>query len=108
MEYRNLGNSGLRVSTLGLGCNSFGGRMDLAASKKVVDKAIDLGVNFFDTADIYGGGGKSESVLGEAIGSRRPQVVLATKFGMAMPDVAANRGARAATSSAPWRTACAA
>jgi len=86
MEYRNLGNSGLRVSTLGLGCNSFGGRMDLAASKKVVDKAIDLGVNFFDTADIYGGGGKSESVLGEAIGSRRPQVVLATKFGMAMPD----------------------
>jgi aryl-alcohol dehydrogenase-like predicted oxidoreductase len=86
MEYRNLGNSGLRVSKLGVGCNSFGGRMELAASKKVVDKAIDLGVNFFDTADIYGGGGKSEAVLGEALGSRRQHVVLATKFGMAMPD----------------------
>lgn len=86
MELRNLGSSGLRVSKLGLGCNSFGARMDLEASRKVVDKALELGVNFFDTADIYGGGGKSESVLGEALRGRRQQVVLATKIGKPMPD----------------------
>jgi aryl-alcohol dehydrogenase-like predicted oxidoreductase len=95
MELRNLGKSGLRVSKLGLGCNSFGGRMDLAASKKVVDKALELGVNHFDTADIYGGGGKSESVLGEALGGRRQQVVLATKIGKQMPgDRGEARGSR--------------
>lgn len=54
MQYRNLGNSGLIVSVLGLGCNNFGGRMDLEHSRAVVDSAIDFGVTFLDTADIYG------------------------------------------------------
>jgi aryl-alcohol dehydrogenase-like predicted oxidoreductase len=80
MEYRNLGNSGLQVSAVGLGCNNFGRRCDAAQTKLVVDKAIDLGVTLFDTADIYGPGGLSEEYLGAAIGDRRRNVVIATKF----------------------------
>ncbi|BBK37759.1 oxidoreductase [Allostella sp. ATCC 35155] len=86
MELRNLGTSGLLVSAVGLGCNNFGGRIDLEASRKVVDKAIDLGITLFDTADIYGNRGGSETCLGEILGSRRKDIVLATKFGMAMSD----------------------
>lgn len=86
MELRNLGTSGLLVSTVGLGCNNFGGRIDLEASRKVVDKAIDLGITLFDTADIYGNRGGSETCLGEILGSRRNDIVLASKFGMAMSD----------------------
>lgn len=86
MELRNLGTSGLLVSVVGLGCNNFGGRIDLEASRKVVDKAIDLGITLFDTADIYGNRGGSETCLGEILGSRRKDIVLATKFGMAMSD----------------------
>ena len=81
MRYQTLGNSGLQVSVLGLGCNNFGGRLDAAATRTVVDAAIEAGVTLFDTADIYGGGGPSESFLGEALAGRRDQVVLATKFG---------------------------
>lgn len=87
MEKRNLGPSGLQVSVVGLGCNNFGGRIDLEASRAVVDKAIDLGITLFDTADIYGNKGGSETALGEILGPRRKDIVLATKFGMPMdPD----------------------
>ncbi|WP_432876023.1 aldo/keto reductase [Kribbella sp. CA-245084] len=81
MEYRALGRSGQLVSVVGLGCLNFGGRMDVDASRSVVDTAIDLGVTLFDTADIYGPDGGSERVLGEVLAGRRDQVVLATKFG---------------------------
>lgn len=81
MEHRPLGNSGLLVSVVGLGCNNFGGRIDLAASRAVIEAALDEGITLFDTADIYGGQGGSENALGEVLGSRRDQVVLATKFG---------------------------
>ena len=84
MQLRNLGRSGLRVSVIGLGCNNFGGRIDLEASRRVVDRAIDRGITFFDTADIYGNAGGSETILGEILGERRKEIVLATKFGMVM------------------------
>ena len=84
MTYRNLGRSGLRVSTVGLGCNNFRARLDDDASRAVVDAAIGAGVTLFDTADVYGEGG-SESLLGDVLGARREQVVLATKFGLPMP-----------------------
>ncbi|HEY8173783.1 MAG TPA: aldo/keto reductase [Dehalococcoidia bacterium] len=80
MEYRNLGNSGLQVSVVGLGCNSFGRRCDAAQTKLVVDRAVELGVTLFDTADIYGPGGLSEQFLGAAIKEHRRNVVIATKF----------------------------
>ncbi len=83
METRNLGRSGLRVSAIGLGCNNLGGRLDHAASMRVVHAALDLGITFFDTADVYplGKSGMSEQYLGEALGERRKDVVVATKFG---------------------------
>ena len=84
MQLRNLGRSGLRVSLVGLGCNNFGGRIDLEASRKVVHKAIDLGITLFDTADTYGNFGGSETCLGEILGAKRKDIVLASKFGMAM------------------------
>lgn len=80
MEYRNLGRTGLRVSAVGLGCNNFGRRCDVEQTKAVVDKAIELGVTFFDTADIYGPRGLSEEYLGKALEGRRQDVVVATKF----------------------------
>jgi aryl-alcohol dehydrogenase-like predicted oxidoreductase len=76
-----LGDSGLVVSRVGLGCNNFGGRLDLERTRAVVDAAIDAGVNFFDTADVYGDRGGSERFLGELLQGRRDRVVLATKFG---------------------------
>lgn len=85
MEYRNLGTTGLRVSVAGLGCNNFGMRIDQDATNAVVDAALDAGITFFDTARIYGGG-KSEEQLGKALGARRDQVVIATKFGMERND----------------------
>ena len=81
MRYRPLGDSGLVVSVAGLGCNNFGGRLDLDGARAVVDAAIDAGITLFDTADVYGGAGASERALGEILGPRRDQVVLATKFG---------------------------
>ena len=63
MELRNLGKSGLRVSVVGLGCNNFGGRIDLEATRKVIHRAFDLGINLFDTADIYGNLGGSETAM---------------------------------------------
>ncbi len=84
MEYRNLGPSGLQVSVVGLGCNNFGGRLDAAGTRAVIDKCFDLGVNFFDTADVYGGAGRSEELMGEVLKGRRNEVVLATKFASPM------------------------
>ncbi len=81
MRYRSLGDCGLMVSVTGLGCNNFGRRVDLEGTRAVVDAAIDVGITMFDTADIYGGGGASEELLGEVLAGRRDQVVLATKFG---------------------------
>ncbi|HWA80225.1 MAG TPA: aldo/keto reductase [Acetobacteraceae bacterium] len=86
MKLRSLGHSGLRVSEIGLGCNNFGGRIDFEASRKVVHKALDLGINFFDTADVYGARGGSEECLGQILGERRKEIVLASKFGMRMDD----------------------
>ncbi|MEX0749369.1 MAG: aldo/keto reductase [Dehalococcoidia bacterium] len=80
MEYRSLGKSGLQVSVTGLGCNNFGMRIDDAQTKAVVDRALDLGINFFDTADVYGGRGKSEEFLGNALKGRRRDAIVATKF----------------------------
>ncbi len=81
MRYRPLGQSGLLVSVVGLGCNNFGSRLDVDGTRAVVDAAIDAGITLFDTSDTYGGPGGSERALGEVLGSRRDQVVLATKFG---------------------------
>ena len=81
MRYRSLGDSGLLVSVAGLGCNNFGSRLDVQQTRAVVDAAIDAGITLFDTADIYGSGGGSEEMLGEVLGARRDQIVLATKFG---------------------------
>ena len=88
MKQRALGKSGLTVSVVGLGGNSFGGRMDLAASRAVVHKALDLGINLFDTADVYpmGKPGASEEYLGQLLGDRRKDVIVATKFGHARED----------------------
>lgn len=97
MTYRPLGDSGLIVSSVGLGCNAFGFRIDAETTAAVVDAALEHGVTLFDTADVYGQG-QSEELLGAALGSRRDEVIVATKFGMDMrgangPDWGA-RGAR--------------
>jgi aryl-alcohol dehydrogenase-like predicted oxidoreductase len=92
MQERNLGKSGLRVSLVGLGCNNFGGRLDLEATRKVVHKALDCGITLFDTADVYGERGGSETFLGQVLGERRKDIVLATKFGSPMDDTGRLRG----------------
>ncbi|GIJ07710.1 oxidoreductase [Micromonospora andamanensis] len=85
MTYRRLGDSGLVVSVVGIGCNNFGRKLDLDGTRAVVDAALDAGINFFDSADIYGEPhGASEAQLGAALKGRRDDVVLATKFGMSM------------------------
>jgi aryl-alcohol dehydrogenase-like predicted oxidoreductase len=93
MKLRNLGKSGLKVSVVGLGCNNFGGRVDLETARAVVDKALDLGINLLDTADVYGERGGSEEALGQILGERRKSIVLATKFGIAMGDAETMKGA---------------
>ena len=84
MLQRDFAQTGLRVSAVGLGCNNFGTRLDRDAALKVVHAALDAGVTLFDTADIYGNRGDSERLLGEALGARRKDVVLVTKFGLPM------------------------
>src|SRR4051812_38908627 len=79
MNYRRLGDSGLVVSAVGLGANNFGRRIDIDATRAVVDAAFEVGITLIDTADIYG---ESEAFLGEVLQGRRDEVVLATKFGM--------------------------
>jgi aryl-alcohol dehydrogenase-like predicted oxidoreductase len=90
METRKLGS--LEVSVVGLGCNNFGMRIDEAGTKTVVDACFEAGINFFDTADVYGGRGKSEEFLGKALGSRRDEVLIATKFGSPMSDDGQSQG----------------
>jgi len=92
MEFRHLGSSGLLVSALGLGTNNLGSRLDESESRAVVHRALDSGVTFIDTADVYGRG-QSETVLGAILGDRRPDVVLATKAGAAFGDRPWERGA---------------
>src|SRR5512146_2884328 len=92
METRNLGRSGLRVSVVGLGCNNFGGRLDVEATRRVVHRALDAGITLLDTANTYGNRGGSESQLGEVLGERRKDIVLATKFGMPMDDAGKQKG----------------
>ena len=93
MQKRKLGSSTLEVSVVGLGGNNFGGRIDFAATERVVHKAIELGVNFIDTADSYGNRGGSEEELGRILGDKRKAIVLATKFGLPMDDAGTLRGA---------------
>jgi aryl-alcohol dehydrogenase-like predicted oxidoreductase len=91
MKLRRLGASGLKVSEVGLGCNNFGMRIDEKATETVVGAAIDAGITLFDTADIYGGT-RSEEFLGKALGKRRGDIVLATKFGMRIGDDERKKG----------------
>ena len=100
MSYRRLGKSGLAVSVVGLGCNNFGRKLDADGSRAVVDAALDVGMNLFDTADIYGTPhGSSEELLGAALKGRRGDIVLATKFGMDMAGMnGADHGARGSRS----------
>src|SRR5579883_897574 len=93
MESRNVGNSGLRVSAVALCCNNFGWGIDLDASRAVIHKALDVGITLLDTADVYGGQGGSENVIGQILGARRKDVVLATKFGMQMDQAGVMKGA---------------
>ncbi|HEY6419461.1 MAG TPA: aldo/keto reductase [Candidatus Binataceae bacterium] len=93
MDYRSLGKSGLQVSLAGLGCNNFGMRCDAEQTRAVVHRALDEGITLFDTADVYGGKGASEELLGKALGERRKDAIVATKFGMPMGDGPYTRGA---------------
>ena len=94
MQHRNVGKSGLGVSVVGLGCNNFGGnRIDLEASRKVIYKALDLGITLIDTADTYGNRGDSEQIIGESLGDRRKDIVLATKCGLPMDEAGTLKGA---------------
>ena len=94
MRTRRLGSSGLEVTVVGLGCNNFGGRIGEEASRAVIDAALDAGVTFFDTADVYGNRGGSEEIIGRALAGRRDRVVLGTKFGHDLGDGETARGAR--------------
>ena len=95
MEYRKLGRDGPSVSAVCFGAWAIGGKgwgqVDDAESRAALDRALELGINFFDTADIYGGGGTSEEFIGACLGARRKDVVLATKFGKPMADHPADR-----------------
>lgn len=93
MRFKYLGASGLAVSAVGLGCNNFGMKCDAAETKAVVHRALDLGITLFDTADAYGNRGRSEELLGRALGERRNDIVLATKFGLPMGDGPYEKGA---------------
>lgn len=93
MQRRPVGNTPLSVSTVGLGCNNFGLRIDPEASRVVIHKALDLGITFFDTADVYGHQGGSETCLGQFLGARRKDIVIASKFGNVMDKAGIMKGA---------------
>jgi len=93
MEYRRLGRAGVKVSAIGVGCNQFGNKVDVAGTKAIVARALDVGINFFDTADVYGNRGGSETYLGEALAGQRDKVVLATKGRYDMGDGPNDAGA---------------
>jgi aryl-alcohol dehydrogenase-like predicted oxidoreductase len=105
MRYRPLGESGLQVSVVGLGCNNFGRRLDVDGSRAVIDAALDSGITLFDTAESYGGRGRSEEIIGEVLAGRRDQVVLATKFGHRQSDMGYGAAAGAKGSRAYIRRA---
>ena len=84
MEYRNLGSSNLKVSEIGLGSDTFGRDINEQATIAIINHALDLGINYIDTADVYGWGGRSEKFVGKAIKGKRSQVIIATKFGVAV------------------------
>jgi aryl-alcohol dehydrogenase-like predicted oxidoreductase len=92
MEYRRLGSSGLRVSAIGVGANYFGRRSDERESARILDQAFDLGINFIDTANVYGKG-ISEETIGKLLKGRRDKAILATKFGRIMGEGPNERGA---------------
>ncbi len=93
MRMRQFGTTPLKVSTVGLGCNNFGLRMGVDAAQPVIHRALDLGITFFDTADVYGRRGGSETALGKYLGARRKDIVIASKFGSPMDDAGAMQGA---------------
>lgn len=94
MEYRNLGKSGLKVSEVGLGANPFGGQIDEATAISVIEQALEMGINFIDTAEQYSKG-RSEEIIGKAVKGRRGEVVIASKFGhIATVGLGENRGSR--------------
>lgn len=86
MMKRFFGRTGIEVSAVGLGCNNFGGRLDEEKSKAVVNAALDAGITFIDTADVYGNRGGSETLLGAVLGDRRKDLILSTKFGLPMDE----------------------
>jgi len=92
MEYRPLGNSGLKVSALGLGTNSFGRRVNENQAAAIIDQALDLGVNFLDTANMYSEG-VSETFIGKALRTKRQRALIATKFGRSMGEGPNDHGA---------------
>src|SRR4051794_36598041 len=92
MQTRRLGDSDVEVSVVGLGCNQFGRKLDLDGTRAVIDAAIDVGITHLDTADIYGGTGRSEELMGEVLRGKRDRVVLATKFGMKFGEGEPRRG----------------
>lgn len=96
MATQRLGHSGIEVSAVGIGCNAFGARVDADGTRAVVDAALDAGVTFFDTADVYSYGA-SEELLGAALQGRREQVVVATKFGMELQGLNGDDGGRRGT-----------
>jgi len=87
-----LGKSELEVSVVGLGCNNFGDRLDVEGTTAVVEAALDAGITFFDTADVYGDAGASETMMGEALAGRRQEFMVATKFGMEMESAVGKPG----------------
>lgn len=93
MKQRTIGATGIKVSALGLGCNNFGLRIDTEAARAVIYKALDLGITFWDTADVYGKKGGSETCLGQFLGPRRKDIFLASKFGGPMDEAGTLRGA---------------
>jgi aryl-alcohol dehydrogenase-like predicted oxidoreductase len=93
MQYRNLGRSGVKVSAVGVGGNQFGGVVDRDGTRAIVQRALDLGINFFDTADSYGNRGASEEYLGDALAGQWQRVVLATKVQSRMGDGPNDAGA---------------
>jgi aryl-alcohol dehydrogenase-like predicted oxidoreductase len=103
VRFRQMGDSGLTVSVVGLGCNNFGRRIDAGRTDEVVGAALDAGVTLFDTADLYvGGHGRSGELLGRALGGRRADVVVATKFGADLGEGAPDRGARGSRRYVRW------
>ena len=86
MEYRSLGNSELKVSAVGLGSDTFGRDIDEQATIAIINHALDLGINYIDTADVYGWGGRSEEFVGKAIKGKRSRFIIATKFGVGVDE----------------------